>query len=59
MITFGKLMINWFKDFVKWFFIVLVNSELVQRFLKSIIFSFTKLSMKKDILMSIDFEKAC
>jgi hypothetical protein len=36
----------------------LVNSVLVQRFLKSIIFSDSKRSINKDILMRIDFERA-
>lgn len=36
----------------------LVNSELVQKFLKSIIFSDSKRSINKDTLMRIDFEKA-
>ena len=36
----------------------LVNTELVQKFLKSIIFSDSKRSINKDILMRIDFEKA-
>lgn len=35
----------------------LVNSELVQKFLKSIIFSDSKRSINKDTLMRIDFEK--
>jgi hypothetical protein len=35
----------------------LVNSDLVQRFLKSIIFSDSKRSINKDTLMRIDFEK--
>lgn len=36
----------------------LVNSELVQKFLKSIIFSDSKRSINKDTLMRIDFQKA-
>ncbi len=36
----------------------IVNSELVQQFLKSIIFSDAKRSINKDILMRIDFLKA-
>ncbi len=36
----------------------LLNSEIVQRFLKSIIFSDSKRSINKDVLMRIDFEKA-
>ena len=36
----------------------LVNTELVQKFLKSIIFSDAKRSINKDVLMRIDFEKA-
>lgn len=36
----------------------LVNSELVQKFLKSIIFLDSKRPINKDILMRIDFEKA-
>lgn len=36
----------------------LVNSDLVQMFLKSIIFSDSKRSINKDTLMRIDFEKA-
>jgi len=36
----------------------LVNSELVQKFLKSIIFSDSKRSINKDTLMRIDFESA-
>ena len=36
----------------------LVNSELVQKFLKSIIFSDSKRSINKDTLMRIDFEMA-
>ena len=36
----------------------LVNSELVQKFLKSVIFSDSKRSINKDTLMRIDFEKA-
>lgn len=36
----------------------LVNTDLVQKFLKSIIFSDSKRSINKDILMRIDFEKA-
>jgi hypothetical protein len=36
----------------------IVNSDLVQRFLKSIIFSDSKRSINKDVLMRIDFEKA-
>ena len=36
----------------------LVNSELVQKFLKSIIFLDSKRSINKDTLMRIDFEKA-
>lgn len=36
----------------------LVNSEIVQKFLKSIIFSDSKRSINKDTLMRIDFEKA-
>lgn len=36
----------------------LVNSELTQKFLQSIIFSDAKRSINKDILMRIDFEKA-
>lgn len=36
----------------------LVNSDLVQKFLKSIIFSDSKRSINKDILMRIDFGKA-
>lgn len=36
----------------------LVNSELVQKFLKSIIFSDSKRSINKGILMRIDFESA-
>jgi len=36
----------------------LLNSELVQKFLKSIIFSDSKRSVNKDILMRIDFAKA-
>ena len=36
----------------------LVNADLVQRFLKSIIFSDSKRSINKDTLMRIDFEKA-
>lgn len=36
----------------------LTNSELVQKFLKSIIFSDSKRSINKDILMRIDFAKA-
>ncbi|MCD4683655.1 MAG: SAM-dependent methyltransferase [Bacteroidales bacterium] len=36
----------------------LLNFDLVQRFLKSIIFSDSKRSINKDILMRIDFEKA-
>lgn len=36
----------------------LVNSELVQKFLKSIIFSDSKRSINKDILMRIDFARA-
>lgn len=36
----------------------LVNSDLVQKFLKSIIFSDSKRSINKDTLMRIDFEKA-
>lgn len=35
----------------------LLNSDLVQRFLKSIIFSDSKRSVNKDTLMRIDFEK--
>lgn len=35
----------------------LVNSDLVQKFLKSIIFSDSKRSINKDTLMRIDFEK--
>jgi len=35
----------------------LLNSDVVQRFLKSIIFSDSKRSINKDILMRIDFEK--
>ncbi len=35
----------------------LANSELVQRFLRSIIFSDSKRSINKDILMRIDFEE--
>ena len=35
----------------------LVNSRLVQKFLKSIIFADSKRSINKDILMRIDFEK--
>lgn len=35
----------------------LLNSELTQKFLKSIIFSDSKRSINKDILMRIDFEK--
>ncbi|MCF6298208.1 MAG: hypothetical protein L3J08_09555 [Flavobacteriaceae bacterium] len=35
----------------------LVNSELVQQFLKSIIFTDSKRSINKDILMRIDFEE--
>jgi hypothetical protein len=34
-----------------------VNSDLVQKFLKSIIFSDSKRSINKDTLMRIDFEK--
>ncbi|WP_339894121.1 hypothetical protein [uncultured Algibacter sp.] len=37
---------------------LLVNSDLVQKFLKSIIFSDSKRSINKDTLMRIDFEKA-
>lgn len=36
----------------------LVNSDLVQKFLKSIIFSDSKRSINKDTLMRIDFKKA-
>ncbi len=36
----------------------IVNSELVQKFLKSIIFSDSKRSVNKDTLMRINFEKA-
>lgn len=36
----------------------LVNSDSIQQFLKSIIFSDSKRSINKDILMRIDFEKA-
>lgn len=36
----------------------LVNSELVQKFLKSIVFSDSKRSINKDILMRIDFRQA-
>jgi hypothetical protein len=36
----------------------LVNSDLVQKFLKSIIFSDSKRTINKDVLMRIDFEKA-
>lgn len=36
----------------------LVNSDLVQKFLKSIIFSDSKRSINKDTLMRIDFERA-
>jgi len=36
----------------------LVNSDIVQKFLKSIIFSDAKRAINKDILMRIDFEKA-
>lgn len=36
----------------------LLNSDFVQKFLKSIIFSDSKRSINKDILMRIDFEKA-
>lgn len=36
----------------------LVNTDLVQKFLKSIIFSDSKRPINKDILMRIDFEKA-
>ena len=36
----------------------LVNSDLVQKFLKSIIFSDSKRSINKEILMRIDFSKA-
>ncbi|MEZ4930937.1 MAG: hypothetical protein R2788_02240 [Saprospiraceae bacterium] len=36
----------------------LVNSDLVQKFLKSIIFSDSKRSINKDTLMRIDFQKA-
>jgi hypothetical protein len=36
----------------------IVNSDLVQKFLKSIIFSDSKRSINKDTLMRIDFEKA-
>ncbi len=36
----------------------LLNSDLVQRFLKSIIFTDSKRSINKDTLMRIDFEKA-
>lgn len=36
----------------------LLNSELVQKFLKSIIFSDAKRSINKDTLMRIDFQKA-
>jgi len=36
----------------------LVNSELVQKFLKSIIFSDSKMSINKDTLMRIDFARA-
>ncbi len=36
----------------------LVNSDIVQKFLKSIIFPDAKRSVNKDILMRIDFEKA-
>lgn len=36
----------------------LVNSDLVQKFLKSIIFSDSKRSINKDILMRIDFNQA-
>lgn len=36
----------------------LVNSDLVQKFLQSIIFSDSKRSINKDTLMRIDFEKA-
>jgi hypothetical protein len=36
----------------------LLNSELTQKFLKSIIFSDSKRSINKDTLMRIDFEKA-
>ena len=36
----------------------LVNSELVQKFLKSIIFSDSKRSINKDTLMRMDFKKA-
>lgn len=35
----------------------LLNSDIVQRFLKSIIFSDSKRSVNKDILMRIDFER--
>jgi hypothetical protein len=35
-----------------------VNSELVQKFLQSIIFSDAKRAINKDVLMRIDFEKA-
>jgi len=37
---------------------LLANSDLVQKFLKSIIFSDSKRSINKDTLMRIDFEKA-
>lgn len=36
----------------------LLNSDLVQKFLKSIVFSDSKRSINKDILMRIDFKKA-
>ena len=36
----------------------LVNSDLVQKFIKSIIFLDSKRSINKDTLMRIDFEKA-
>lgn len=36
----------------------LVNAELVQKFLKSILFSEAKRPINKDTLMRIDFEKA-
>jgi len=37
---------------------LIVNSDLVQKFLNSIIFTDSKRSINKDILMRIDFEKA-
>ena len=36
----------------------LVNSDVVQRFLKSIIFSDSKRPINKDVLMRIDFKQA-